>query len=240
MRIYDGYERLDLTEGMRNKDCPNGDDDWGWCAGEQLKAMEYYCPDRFRILYATQENDYTGDIYGVAVWDEGSKDQRYVFWTDGFGSCSGCDGLEGSDGYEYIHDVLMSDTWQFLSLEDLRKYLDEPHERLYWDGGVEDIKMWLDAYLGSSTTERQCEGERKTEQETSAEETTEQLKPCPFCGSTDLILEPNIDGWVGPGIKCRMCEMYIIADMDGPGVCADQILVEQWNALPRKSQEKSE
>ena len=150
MRIYGGYERLDLTEGMRNMDRPKGDDNdgWGWCAGEQLKAMEYYRPDKFKTLYATQEEDYSGDIYGIAVWDEGSKDQRYVFWTDGFGSCSGCDGLEGGEnGYEYIRNVLMSNTWQFLSLEDLREYLDEPHERFYWEDGIEDIKRWIDAYI---------------------------------------------------------------------------------------------
>ena len=156
MRIYDGYERLDMTEGMRNMDRPKGDDEW-WCAGEQLKAMEYYCPDKFKILYATEEKGYCGDIYGIAVWDEGSKGQRYVFWTDGFGSCICCDGLERANGYEYIRNVLMSNTWQFLSLDDLRDYLNEPHERFYWKGGIEDIKKWIDAYLQdkSSTIERQ-------------------------------------------------------------------------------------
>lgn len=123
MKLYEGYERLDLTEGMRNKDKPNGDSTYGWSAGEQIDAMRFYCPEKFEILKTEEFGSYQGDIIGIAVWDKLGDNRRYVLWIDSFGTCSFCDGLEDRNGYDYIEDILRSNTWQFLSLKDLKDYL---------------------------------------------------------------------------------------------------------------------
>ena len=154
-RIYDNYDRFDLTEGMRNKECPNGPNKNGWGAGQQLEALDFYRPAKFEVLFSIEEEGYSGEIYGVAVWDLGGENQRYVLWTDSFGSCYYCDALEDSNGYEYIHDVLMSNAWQFLTLEDLREYLNEKHERFYSKECIGAVKRWLDGVIASGvpTTE---------------------------------------------------------------------------------------
>ena len=69
MKLYDGYTRVDLTEGMRNKDKPKGEDGKGWYAGSQLDAMQYYCPEKFHVLKFEEYGAYQGDMLGIAVWD---------------------------------------------------------------------------------------------------------------------------------------------------------------------------
>ena len=150
MKLYDGYTRVDLTEGMRNKDKPKGEDNKGWYAGCQLEAMKYYCPEKFHILKFEEYGAYQGDMLGIAVWDENGPDKRYVLWIDSFGSCSFCDPLEGSDnGYDYIEDVLRSNTWQFLSLKQIKEYLTTDfkvqHEYMWHDmENTQSFNMILD------------------------------------------------------------------------------------------------
>lgn len=142
IRPYEGYDRVDLTQGMRNKDKPKGPDDYWW-AGDQMKALEYYAPEEFKLIGYTIEEDYQGDIWAIAEWT--GKDHRWVLINDGFGSCSGCDALEGGqDGYGYVEDVLRENTVQFLSVSDMRKYIEESDkipDRERWDAKAELLKI---------------------------------------------------------------------------------------------------
>ena len=131
---YDGYERLDLTKGMRHKDMPDGPDNEGWFAGEQMEALEYYAPHNFSLLGYITIGNYDGDIYGIGRWLEPYPDRKYrwILLRDSFGTCSGCDALEGGrNGYEYVEDVLKNNTLQFLTLDDLMEYIRET-EVFFW------------------------------------------------------------------------------------------------------------
>ena len=152
MKIYDGYDRIDLTVGMRNKDRPDGPDGQrGWSAGEQMEALKYYAPEEFEVLADFTTGGYQGDIYGIARWN--GKEKRYIFFKDSYGSCSGCDGLEDEDGYRYVRDVLRNNTWQFLSLADVLTYIDEKDlrgESWYgFDKIADDVTGWLRKEIGN-------------------------------------------------------------------------------------------
>ena len=129
-------ERLDLTEYMRNRDKPNGvngkgePDEYGWTAGSQLDAFRFYTdPEKIEILATHQDDDYQGQIHGIAKVEE-----RFFLWRDSFGSCSGCDALDGSNGYDYIKDTLQEgNTRQFLTLDDAEEYIKTKHEDYMWD-----------------------------------------------------------------------------------------------------------
>ena len=142
MRLYDGYDRVDLTQGMRNKDKPEGPDD-GWWAGQQMDALKFYAPEKLKLIGYTQEQDYSGDIWAIAEWN--GKEHRWVLIKDGFGSCSFCDGLEGSqDGYGYVEDVLRENTKQFLSVEDMKEHIkesDEISEYSHWDAKAKLLEI---------------------------------------------------------------------------------------------------
>ena len=145
MKIYGDYNRIDLTVGMRNKDRPDGPDGQrGWSAGEQMEALKFYAPEDFVLLKDFWAGSYQGDIYGIAYL-RGSE-PRFIFFHDSYGSCSGCDALEDSDGYEYVRGVLENNTWQFLTLNDMVKYLEEKDIRgcgwYGYDNIKDDILEW--------------------------------------------------------------------------------------------------
>ncbi len=124
--------RLDLTAYMRNENNPTGkkDDgkyDWGWGAGEQLAAFEFYTdPAKVKMIASHKDDDYQGEIFGIARVED-----RFFLWRDSFGSCSGCDGLEDENGYEYIKDTLQEgNTRQFLTLEEAEEYINKTED--YW------------------------------------------------------------------------------------------------------------
>lgn len=125
-KLYDGYERLDLTEGMRHEDDPAGPDS-RWWAGDQMKALEYYAPCKLHLLCYLTEEAYQGEIYAICYWaDAVPENRRFVLLYDSFGSCSGCDALEGGDnGYEYVQDVLRSNTKQFMTMQDMKEYISQ-------------------------------------------------------------------------------------------------------------------
>ena len=142
MRPYEGYDRVDLTQGMRNKDKPKGPDD-GWWAGQQMDALSFYAPEELKIIGCVQEEDYSGDIWAIAEWT--GKEHRWVLIKDGFGSCSGCDALEGGqDGYGYVEDVLRENTVQFLSVSDMEEYIKESKEICdadYWNAKAKLLEI---------------------------------------------------------------------------------------------------
>ena len=120
-------DRIDLTQYLKNKDKPNGNGS-SWCAGEQLDALEYYLSNA-KILWSFEENDYQGECFAIFKLLDTNK---YILWRDWFGSCSGCDGLDDENGYEYIKDTLQEgNTKQFNSISEIVHYL-ETNSKFDW------------------------------------------------------------------------------------------------------------
>ncbi len=128
--------RKDLTSFMVNKDRIKGSaclpNDWRkdrpWYAGEQLSALRFYLNEKVKILADFMEDDYSGDCFAILVFED-----TIVLWRDSFGSCTGCDALEGNNGYEYIKMTLQEgNTRQFDSLEAAKKYIEKTKD--YWWG----------------------------------------------------------------------------------------------------------
>lgn len=129
-------ERIDLFKYMKNKNDPNGCGDdknncWGWGAGLQLEALEFYLSDKVKILKKYMDDDYQGKCFAILKIED-----TYIIWRDSFGSCSGCDGLEGENGYEYIKSTLSEgNTLQFKSLSDARDYVvNDQQDNETWGG----------------------------------------------------------------------------------------------------------
>ena len=137
--------RIELTEIMVN---PDPSDPHGWSAGSQLEALRYYTdPKAVTILATHMDSDYQGDCYAVLVVRHRRK-VRYVLWRDSFGSCSGCDSLEGQNGYAYVKDTLQEgNTRQFRSIVDLREYV-RTSEDYSWGVGREKIEAMLEKGAG--------------------------------------------------------------------------------------------
>lgn len=120
-------ERIDLTEFMINQDKPEGNNKYGWGAGSQLEALRYYLSNKVEILYKFKEDDYQGDCFALLKFDN-----IFVLWRDNFGSCSGCDGLEYANGYEYIMSTLQEgNTRQFNTLKEVVDYLEQTNDYLW-------------------------------------------------------------------------------------------------------------
>lgn len=137
-------ERYDLTEYMVNKDKPNGDESYGgWGAGGQLHALRFYLDKKVKILDEYDEGGYQGEMFAVLKFG-----RRIVLWRDYFGSCSGCDGLEGENGYEYIKNTLQEgNTRQFTSLKKAREYIARTEDWL-WESGRYPIVSMLNKLIG--------------------------------------------------------------------------------------------
>lgn len=107
------YEIMDY----KNKKC--------WYAQEQLEALDFYTNfDGYGIIADGRIGGYQGEYYAII------EHKDFIFlWRDSFGSCSGCDGLDGCDaeqGYRYIKQTLSEgNTLQFWSLEQARCYVKE-------------------------------------------------------------------------------------------------------------------
>jgi hypothetical protein len=107
---------------------PAGEDRWShgdsWATGAQLDALKAFLGDRVEFLETYTEKAYQGDHFAVfRVKDDG----RIVLWRDSFGSCSGCDSMEGESmvkARELIAATLAEgNTRQFASIEGAKHYL---------------------------------------------------------------------------------------------------------------------
>lgn len=113
-------ERIDLLDFLINEDKPNGNEDnLFWGAGDQLEALEFYLSKKVKILNNYKEPTYQGECFAIM-----KIKNNYIIWRDYFGSCPGCDALDGKNGYEYIKNTLSEgNTLQFKSLEDAKQYV---------------------------------------------------------------------------------------------------------------------
>lgn len=102
-----------------------------WGAGEQLEALEHFTnfPDGGEILATKMVGSYGGKCF--AVFDY--KDFIFI-WRDYFGTCNGCDGLDGKrnhEAYQYIKLTLTEgNTLQFWSLSHAKAYLERNKEEV--------------------------------------------------------------------------------------------------------------
>lgn len=134
-----------LTEFMVNADKPNGSSDWGWSAGGQVSALKFYLSPEAKFLAESYDGDYQGTYYVCFKLRD-----TFVLWRDSFGSCSGCDSLEGQDGFAYIKATLAEgNTRQFKSLLDAITYLHETEDFWWKTDGVETLKSKLMELVGT-------------------------------------------------------------------------------------------
>lgn len=104
-----------------------------WYAGGQLEALQYYLSSEVKILASCGVGDYQGEYFAILF-----VDGKLFLWRDSFGSCSGCDSLDGSDekqGYDYIK-ATMTSVKEFENIEDIWKYLNKPDDYLYSNESV--------------------------------------------------------------------------------------------------------
>lgn len=106
-----------LSKYLINENKPKGESRWGWGAGSQPEALRFYLDKKVEIIAEYQDDDYQGECITLLYVDD-----LYFLWKDYFGSCSGCDALEGCNGYEYIKDTLTS-IKEFNTLNEVKYYL---------------------------------------------------------------------------------------------------------------------
>ncbi len=85
-----------------------------------------------RVLVAVDVDDYQGDSYRL-IADGDEPDQRYGVLIFGWGSCSGCDALQGCESVEDLQELadhLYDSIKWFSHKEALREYV-EKHD---WEG----------------------------------------------------------------------------------------------------------
>lgn len=123
--------------------------EYRWSAGSQLVALKAFLGDRVEFLFEATTGGYQGDHYAVfRVKDDG----RYVLWRDSYGSCSGCDGLDGSSmatAEEHVKASLAEgNTRQFADLAEARDYLRATKDYFWSDYDREQagkLLEWVEA-----------------------------------------------------------------------------------------------
>jgi len=99
-----------------------------WYAGGQLGALRHYLGSEAKIVATAEEGSYSGEVFAIIF-----VDGIYFLWRDSFGSCSGCDALDGLDedkGYDYIINTMTS-VKEFCSIKEVWKYLENPEDYFY-------------------------------------------------------------------------------------------------------------
>jgi len=122
---------INLKEWLINEHLPDGPNGCGWCAGDQLGALRFYLDEEILFLKEYKEDDYSGDCYALM-----SVGKTLILWRDGFGSCSGCDSLDGQNGYEYIKDTLREgNIKQFNTYDEMRLWFASLNkgEKYFWE-----------------------------------------------------------------------------------------------------------
>ena len=113
----------DLKKYLINKDIKKE-----WYAGGQLKALEFYLDKKVLILTKYKDGGHYGECSAVLF-----VDNKFFLWRGSFGSCGGCDALEGSGGYGYINQTMTS-IREFDDIEEIVGYLNsDDKDFLYSD-----------------------------------------------------------------------------------------------------------
>lgn len=93
-----------------------------WYAQDQLTALKYYLRPAVKVLREFKQDTWQGDCFALLEFKE-----TLVLWRDSFGSCSGCDALDGRDqygGYDYIKSTMVEGNCKrFDSMEEMKEWL---------------------------------------------------------------------------------------------------------------------
>ncbi len=93
-----------------------------WYAQEQLGALKYYLKPAAKVIKEYKENGWQGNCFALIEYKN-----AYVLWRDYFGSCSGCDALDGCSikrGYDYIESTMTEGNCKrFKSVKNMESWL---------------------------------------------------------------------------------------------------------------------
>jgi hypothetical protein len=93
------------------------------------------------ILLQKDERDYQGDSFLIY-----EKDDKYGYLTFGWGSCSGCDALQGCNSISEVQELmdrLYSSIEWFDSLDALKEYFEETDWTLQYQYSIPEFKEFL-------------------------------------------------------------------------------------------------
>lgn len=111
------------------------DNSWGWW---DYQPMLNEFGD---ILLQKDEQNYQGDSFLIY-----EKDDKYGYLTFGWGSCSGCDALQGCNSIgevQELMDRLYSSIEWFDSLDALKEYFKETDWPLKYEYSIPEFKEFL-------------------------------------------------------------------------------------------------
>lgn len=111
------------------------DNSWGWW---DYQPMLNEFGD---ILLQKDEQNYQGDSFLIY-----EKDDKYGYLTFGWGSCSGCDALQGCNSIgevQELMDRLYSSIEWFDSLDALKEYFKETDWPLKYEYSISEFKEFL-------------------------------------------------------------------------------------------------
>lgn len=111
------------------------DNSWGWWDYQPML-------DEFgNIILQKDEQNYQGDSFLIY-----EKDGKYGYLTFGWGSCSGCDALQGCNSISEVQelmDILYSSIEWFDSLDALKEYFEETDWTLQYQYNIREFKEFL-------------------------------------------------------------------------------------------------
>lgn len=111
------------------------DNSWGWW---DYQPMLNEFGD---ILLQKDEQNYQGDSFLIY-----EKDGKYGYLTFGWGSCSGCDALQGCNSISEVQELmdrLYSSIEWFDSLDALKEYFKETDWTLQYQYSIREFKEFL-------------------------------------------------------------------------------------------------
>jgi hypothetical protein len=120
---------------------------------EEVKNDYFYGPSNYQpiidefgnILVQVDDNDYQGDSRILY-----EKDGKYGYLIFGWGSCSGCDGLQACENIKDIQslmDGIESDIKWFDSLGELKQYFKDKDWKLEFSWHSNETKEFIDKVI---------------------------------------------------------------------------------------------
>lgn len=111
------------------------DNSWGWWDYQPM-LNEFG-----NIILQKDEQNYQGDSFLIF-----EKDGKYGYLTFGWGSCSGCDALQGCNSISEVQELmdrLYSSIEWFDSLDALKEYFKETDWTLQYQYSIPEFKEFL-------------------------------------------------------------------------------------------------
>lgn len=111
------------------------DNSWGWWDYQPM-LNEFG-----NIILQKDEQNYQGDSFLIY-----EKDDKYGYLTFGWGSCSGCDALQGCNSISEVQELmdrLYSSIEWFDSLDALKEYFEETDWPLKYEYSIPEFKEFL-------------------------------------------------------------------------------------------------